>query len=366
MGKALVTLGGIQFCDNSGDPLNGGKVYAYQTGLATPATTYQDAGLTTPHQHPITLDAYGRPPSNAIWVNEEVDLDVQTSAGVSLFTVDNYNPDLAGFGTMATKNSNVLSKTTTYGVVAADDGKLIVASGASSWTLSLLAAATAGDGFWFSLFNNGTGVVTVDPDGAELINGAASLTVGPQEGAEIRCDGTGWYARLNGAVQKLAAGTAATGASLEFTGMVSAFRRYELVFDGLRPATDNVTLLLQFSDSGGYKTGASDYAWSLVATSEAGADGGVGDDADTEIEIAQSCGNLAAEQIAGVIEVIPTYGSRAQALFRWSRVTQAPTYYTGFGGGQYRAGTITMTAFRLMFSSGNIANVNYTLYGHRA
>lgn len=370
MGKALIHLGGVQFFDDDGDPLNGGKVYVYATGTSTPVSAYRDADLTTPHASPITLDAAGRPPSNAIWVNEEVDFDVRTSAGVSLYTVDNVNPSASGFGTMAVKNSNVLIKSTTYAVVAGDDGKFLVASGTSSWTMALLAAATAGDGFFFSVFNNGTGIVTIDPDSSETVNGSSTLTIGPQEGAEVRCDGTGWYARVNGAVQKLQAGTSVTGSSVEFKNLVSAFRKFELVFDSFRPATDNVTLRARVSDDNGssYKSGASDYAWSLTATpGTAGPTvSGDGDDADAEIEIAQGCGNNAAEHMAGVIEVFPSFGGRPQMFFRWSRQTQAPTYYSCAGGGQYAVGTLTMNAFNLAFSSGNIGNLNYTLYGFRA
>ena len=370
MGKALVTLGGIQFCDNSGDPLNGGKVYAYQTGTSTPSTTYQDAALTTPHANPIVLDAYGRPPSNAIWVNEEVDLEVQTSAGVSLYTVDNFNPEASGFGGMATKNSNVLVKTTTYAVVAGDDGKFIVASGSISWTLSLLAAATAGDGFWFSFVNSGTGIITMNANSTETINGRTTLTFGPGEGGEFRCDGSNWRAVINGAVQKIAGASGYSGATLPLTNLVSAFRKYTLVFDSLRPATNNVTFYCRVSEDNDVtpKSGASDYAWSqLAADGTVGATAqAVGDDADSEIEIAQSCGNLAAENIAGEIEIFHAPGARPQILYRWTRQSQAPTYFMGVGGGQYKAGAITMNAIRFLFASGNIANMNYTLYGHRA
>ena len=160
-----------------------------------------------------------------------------------------------------------------------------------------------------------------------------------------------------------------TGASLELKNLVTAFRKYTLVFESLRPATDNVTFYCQVSDDNGatYKSAASDYAWSQVAT--AGSVGptpaGAGDDADSEIEIAQSCGNLAAEHMAGEVDIYLSPNGRPQVLYRWSRQTQAPTYFSGFGGGQYKAGTLTMNAIRFMFSSGDFGNMNYTLYGHR-
>ncbi len=367
MGKALVTLGGIQFCDNSGDPLNGGKVYAYQTGTSTPSTTYQDAALTTPHANPIVLDAYGRPPSNAIWVNEEVDLEVQTSAGVSLYTVDNFNPEASGFGGMATKNSNVLVKTTTASVAAADDGKLFVASGTSSWTLSLLAAATAGDGFWFSFVNGGTGVVTIDPNSTETINGETTMTFGPGEGGEFRCDGSNWRAVLNGAVQKLTSGTF-SGSSLDFTSRIlSAFRKVVLVMDGVVPGTNNTDIYLRISDDGStFEADASDYAWAYHTFSEGAGGLQVGDADDSEIEVFPQMGNAAGEQVSGEISIYNPAGTGVtNVIWQLCGQNEAPNFAVRFGAGQLQAAGAT-PGFQLLPSSGSWNAGNYTLYGWRA
>ena len=48
-----------QFIDGSGNPLAAGSVSFYQPGTLTPATTYQDPGLTVPNANPIVLDAMG-------------------------------------------------------------------------------------------------------------------------------------------------------------------------------------------------------------------------------------------------------------------------------------------------------------------
>ncbi len=52
--------------DDNGDPLSGGKVYAFETGTATPKTTWTDADKGTPNAHPVVLDANGR--AN-IWID---------------------------------------------------------------------------------------------------------------------------------------------------------------------------------------------------------------------------------------------------------------------------------------------------------
>lgn len=53
---------GKQFFDANGDPLAGGKLYFYQTGTSTLATTYSDSAETTANANPVILSADGRMP----------------------------------------------------------------------------------------------------------------------------------------------------------------------------------------------------------------------------------------------------------------------------------------------------------------
>lgn len=94
--------------------------------------------------------------------------------------------------TLGATISGYSAKTTTYSVVAADKGKLINAT-TGTWTLSLLAAATAGDGFNVTVRNSGTGVITVDPNLTETIDGASTIAINASESALLYCDGTAWY-----------------------------------------------------------------------------------------------------------------------------------------------------------------------------
>ena len=50
----------IQFLDDNGDPLAGGKVYTYTTGTATPLATYTDSSEDTANANPVILDSAGR------------------------------------------------------------------------------------------------------------------------------------------------------------------------------------------------------------------------------------------------------------------------------------------------------------------
>ena len=94
----------------------------------------------------------------------------------------------------------VLTKTATYAVVAADDGKLIDCT-SGTFDVDLLAAATAGAGFAVVVKNSGTGVITIDPDGAELIDGAAGLPVPTGGSVLMVSDGSAWKSVVMSGVQ---------------------------------------------------------------------------------------------------------------------------------------------------------------------
>lgn len=92
--------------------------------------------------------------------------------------------------TMGAPLSGMLTKSGAYGVVAGDKGKLIDCSG--TWSLTLLAAATAADGFTVGVRNSGSGVITVDPNLSETIDGGATLAINAGESLILYCDGTKW------------------------------------------------------------------------------------------------------------------------------------------------------------------------------
>ncbi len=87
----------------------------------------------------------------------------------------------------------VVNKTAAYTVTVGDRGRLITASGAGGWTLSLPAAATAGAGFSVSVWNGTSGTVTIDPNGAELINADATRSLVAASGGTLVCTGTAWH-----------------------------------------------------------------------------------------------------------------------------------------------------------------------------
>jgi len=94
--------------------------------------------------------------------------------------------------------SAIASKTTNYTVTTSDEGKSIRFAGLSAdATLTLPSAASCGDGFVIYVSNEDTGMnppyaVTVDPNSAELIDGATTRKAYTGTRVTLLCDGTGW------------------------------------------------------------------------------------------------------------------------------------------------------------------------------
>jgi hypothetical protein len=78
-----------------------------------------------------------------------------------------------------------ISSTTT--LTAAHAGLAISAS--STITLNLTAAATLGSGWRCYVTNSGTGIVTIDPNGSEIIDGLSEIRLGPGNGCLIYSSG---------------------------------------------------------------------------------------------------------------------------------------------------------------------------------
>ncbi len=89
------------------------------------------------------------------------------------------------------EESPVLAKTGTYTVAKEDVGKTLNCT--NSFTLNLLAAAAAGDGFTLSVRNTGTGTITIDPNSSELIDGNSTLAVTAGTGVMLVCNGSAWF-----------------------------------------------------------------------------------------------------------------------------------------------------------------------------
>jgi len=88
---------------------------------------------------------------------------------------------LSAFGLIF--GQNISTHSSNYTVLAADQGKL---------------PATAGAGFPLAIINNGSGVVTVDANGAETINGVTDIDLSPGKFIILTCNNALWVGANTG------------------------------------------------------------------------------------------------------------------------------------------------------------------------
>lgn len=86
--------------------------------------------------------------------------------------------------------SNTAAKSAAYTVVGADRGIVLYVSG--TWTLTLTAAATLGNGFSIGVINTGTGTITIDPNLTETVDGLTTKALTPGQSCILICDGSSW------------------------------------------------------------------------------------------------------------------------------------------------------------------------------
>ena len=188
-----------QIFDNSGAPLNGGKLFFYNTGTTTKCNTYTDSTLNTANPNPIILDSAGRPSNSGvpidIYVNQAVkvvcapstDTDPPTNA---LWTEDNI--------TTLGQTISSFTKTTTYTVTQSDRDKLIKADvSGGGFTINLPSASSCGDGFTIRIIkiDSSGNTLTITPNGTDNINGSNSSQTTTSQYATffLYCDGTQWF-----------------------------------------------------------------------------------------------------------------------------------------------------------------------------
>ena len=98
----------------------------------------------------------------------------------------------ATFPGFAGRFRRIQTKSGAYTAVLNDNASILRTS--NTWTLALTAAATLGNGWETIVYNDGAGVITVDPSGAETINGAATLAIEAAKYVNVWCDGTNFFA----------------------------------------------------------------------------------------------------------------------------------------------------------------------------
>ena len=96
--------------------------------------------------------------------------------------------------------------TTTDTIVSGDKGNVVEAT-SGTFTLAFTAAATLASGFWCIVTNSGTGDVTLDPNGAELIDGLTTWVLYTGGTILLICTGTAFETILISPMRKIFTGS---------------------------------------------------------------------------------------------------------------------------------------------------------------
>lgn len=99
---------------------------------------------------------------------------------------------LVAIGTLLNQSIPTQSVSTSYTAGTADRSQLLVWTGGAG-VITLPTAVTTGDNWFIAINNNGVGTVTVDPAGADLIDGGSTKVFQPGDSAIIVCDGSAYY-----------------------------------------------------------------------------------------------------------------------------------------------------------------------------
>ncbi len=156
-------------------PNEGGKIWTYEAGSpSTAQATYQDQDGDTAHSNPITIDANGSVPSDAIFLlptgYRVLITDADAVPLVDLAFVEDVGS--AFLDQSAVIQSQGTDATTSPYIVTDDDNTVTVSSATDPFVVQLPAAADRGTPLIIK--NLSAIAVRVTPDSAETIEGIAA------------------------------------------------------------------------------------------------------------------------------------------------------------------------------------------------
>lgn len=273
----------------------------------------------------------------------------EADAGTSIIALMSPQRTLRAIGASV----KVTAKSSGFTVAETDGGKLFNCT--STWTMALTAAATMGDGRVFYVKNSGAGVITIDPNSSELIDGRTTIAVYPGESFAVVCNGTAFVTvgRVRGGWIGLPTTTiSGTPSTLSFTTSFddSELDAWELSYRVTPTALLDINLL--------YNTGSvASPSWSNASfyrLSHAGSTsvtGGSGDVAMT--------GNSETANLNGKIELLRPGGAGASLMLARLR------HGTGSHHFLTQNGIATANGLRLATTTSTFASGFVGLRAHR-
>lgn len=275
----------------------------------------------------------------------------------------------ATFPGMAGAFGRVQAKATDYTLVANDNTSIIRHHTAAA-TATLTAAATLGNQWMAVVLADGV-AVTIDPNGAETINGAATLALSSGQGAFIWCNGSAFFAAVFSTIayrpsEYLISHTAVSAAASQDLTFPTTptFKHFKLVIEDWVPVSDS-GMLLRVAVASVVQSGASDYGYG-GASADTGSIANVSDNADTALSLASVDSGESGGGASAVVHILNPFGTVQKKHVHWSSIASRtgspgdPEHRTM--GGWYAADS-ALTGIRLLCSTGNISKANLSLYG---
>ena len=174
--------------DDASDIASGWMLNFYSTGTTTRKDTFSDNPLSTANANPVVADSAGRF-GDIFLESGDYKVVLTDENAVEKWTAD----PIAG----SVGSSGAVDEKTSAYTLTIDDATKIISVDATSGavTITLLPAATAGEGFVVAIkkTDSSSNAVTIDGDGAETIDGSATFSLPTQyEVVSIRSDGANW------------------------------------------------------------------------------------------------------------------------------------------------------------------------------
>ena len=255
-------------------------------------------------------------------------------------------------------------------LAAADQGTLIdVTSG--TFTQTFTAAATLGNG-WFCWYRNaGTGVVTLNPNSSETINGAETFVLEAGRCWLLQCDGSGFNTldlKGNSALILLSIVTANNSATVDIeTTFNSTYSKYLISVSGMVSATDGQQLQMLLKIGGSYLTSSTYVNHEIRTTSVANTYSGAGSAVASPSafqSIISALGNVGGENVSFNLYIHNPDSTALQKLYHFEGAGHTSAGEVQLiGGAGCNTGTGALTGVRFKMSSGNITSGKFCLYG---
>ena len=159
--------GGDKKANRGGETYTGTHAFAGATSVTVPTPTTSTQAVTKAYADGLSLSAA---------------LPAQTGNSGKFITTDGSTASWAAVGiTRSTRTSNT--------ILAAADNRAFIDITSGTFSQTFTAVATLADGWYCYLRNSGTGLITLDPNASETIDGLTSYIMYPGECRLVMCTG---------------------------------------------------------------------------------------------------------------------------------------------------------------------------------